>query len=238
MAVRPLDDLVREELGRKILKKFFPQIADPKDDKGNLEKIAEFVDSALQWLGDTVPVVIEDTTTFVIPANGRISLGVTPGDKVRKFKRVIQNGDVFPEVVSDWSDGTPAWIGSWVVIDRIFYAISIATRVTLPGFIPFRNHHQFRTGRFVLRSGPIEVVYNGIPTRTQIDDNAQFRSAVVDYSAYLAYEYMVTQILRPKDVILEGVPEITDNASRYERLGNLRKKSAMSKLDSTYVASQ
>jgi len=235
MPVRLLDDIVREELGRKILTKFFPKIDDPSNPEGNVEKIAEFVDSALQWLGDTVPVTIEDTSTFVIPADGKISLSVDPGDKVRKFIRVIQNGNVHPEVVQDWSEGTPGFVGSWIVKDRIFYAIAITTRIRIPGFLPFHNFHRYRTGRFLLDVGPIEVVYNGIPTRTQIDNNAQFRSAVVDYCAYLAYEYMVTQILRPKIVVIEGVPEITDNASRYERLGNLRKKSAMSKLDSTYA---
>jgi len=232
---RLLDEIVREELGRKNIRKFFPQVEDPKDEKGNETKIAEFVDSALQWLGDTVPVTIEDKTTFVIPADGRINLGVGPGDKVRKFIRVIQDGDVHPEVVQDWSEGTPAFVGSWMIKDRIFYAIAITTRIRIPGFLPFHNFHRYRTGRFILDVGPIEVVYYGIPLRAQIDNNEQFRSAVVDYSAYLAYEYMVTRILRPTDVILEGVPEITDNASRYERLGKLRLKSAMMKLDSTHI---
>ena len=233
--MRPIIDILRESLGSKTLLKFFSNPADPADPKGNVAKLTEFVDISLWWLGEGFPVEIEDTSTFVIPSDGVLDLGVGPGQQVRKIIRVVQNGDVYPEIRQDWSEGTPAFAGAWVVKNRRFYALSIVDHAKIPGILPFRNAHLLRVGRFSLSAGAVEFTYLGIPTEAQLSNNTILLQAAIDYSMYLVYQDMIVRILRPINLKLEGVPDVRHNVADYRAEANIRLKKAMNTLNLTEV---
>lgn len=233
-ADRSIAALVRESLGLKAVLRFFPN-PEPNEPPSeeyipyNADAFDDMVDTALWWLGDAAQIRITETIT--LPASGRIELNNSPTSIIRKVVSVKQGDDYFHEVRADWSEGTPIARGAWFLDPDagVFYAVGVGKSP-----IPFGVLARFAwlsdvsfSQRRLLQPGPVTITYFGVPTEEQIEDNAKLKQAAVDYAVALALEDMIPRILRPKNVRLEGVPDIRHNAADYRKEAEARRQSAM-----------
>lgn len=198
---------IREELGFKYIRKYFPDPANKENPNGNVVRFEEIVDESLRWLGEAVPVLLTDT--FTIDSNGQIPLDTGPAARIKNVLSLTQNGRIFDKVRSDWSEGVPLAYGNWYIKNRTLYTASFAnwnTQRMLYAYEPSLS----------LYPGEVQVEYFGVPTEAQLENNPRLIRACVDYGLYQAFFSMVPQIIRAKDIKMVGIPEIHDNADDFQ----------------------
>lgn len=233
---RPLLDRLREELTAKKLIRFFPDPNNASSPDGHEDRLNGILNTALAWLGKAQPIELVDSSTYSIPANGRLSLGDPTTSKVRKVRTIEQNGEFYEEARTDWSEGEPMWCGSWKVRHHQLFALGLYTG-TIPG-APKRSGSS-SANVFVERqlvAGPITLYYYGIPTEAQISDADDCAQAVVDYALHMAIRFILTQALRDKKIKMAGIPDITVNVRELQMQSKAHLDAAKGAVDSTYVA--
>jgi hypothetical protein len=217
--------VLRESLGERLVAAYFPQ-AD--------SRLPELVTAALWWLGGATRLRLSLDQT--LPASGILSLTSGPAARIQSVVHVVQDGKVFTEARNDWSAGTPVVRGSWLVQERVFYAIGLAARI--PGLevpavtgswwasgLPYPLH-PLLGGTDALKAGTITLVHYGVPLEADLGDNELLRQAALEWALGAAYDEIVSQAGSPRRIKMEGVPEVFDNTTALQKFADARRMAA------------